>query len=277
MQRFAASIWRVDPSLAQETVGELAWMIRQHAGLEHEWTRRLWLDSGELVAWGWIKPEARLFWQVDPRRAELLDPVLEWFEAKATRAPLTVAVKAASEAAITALERRGFRHDTDAPWILVTARELDTVDEPRLPHGYALTTMAESPDLDARVTVHRAAFHPSRVTRESYSRVMAEWPYRPELDCAVVAPDGSFAAFALGWLDEENGVGELEPVGTHPDHQRRGLGRSVCLLALRQLLAAGAARAIVGCRGDAAYPVPKLLYESIGFRELSRSLVFTKP
>ena len=136
--------------------------------------------------------------------------------------------------------------------------------------------MAEMSDLPARVAVHRAAFHPSRVTEESYAKVMAEWPYRPELDCAVVPPDGSFAAFALGWLDEANGVGLLEPVGTHPDHRRLGLGRAVSLLALRQLRSAGAERAVVRSRGDAAYPVPKLLYESIGFRELSRSLPYVK-
>jgi ribosomal protein S18 acetylase RimI-like enzyme len=277
MQRLAEEIWRRDADLAQETVGVLAWMTRQHAGREAEWTRRLWLDDDQLVAWGWIKPPARLFWQVDPRRPDLLDPVLDWFENSATTGPRIVSVKAANDAAIAALERHGFRHDADAPWLLLTVRELESVDEPRVPSGYRLTTMAQTPDLEARVAVHRAAFHPSRVTPESYAAVTAEWPYRPELDCAVVDRSGSFAAFALGWLDEANRVGELEPVGTHPDHWRLGLGRAVCLLALRQLQAAGAERAIVACRGDAAYPVPKRLYESIGFRELSRSLPFVKP
>ena len=125
--------------------------------------------------------------------------------------------------------------------------------------------------------MHRAAFHPSGVTEESYATVMAEWPYRPELDCAVVAPDGSFAAYALAWPDEANALGLLEPVGTHPEHQRLGLGRAVCLSALQRLREAGTRRALVGSRGDAAYPIPTRLYESIGFRELSRLLAYTKP
>jgi len=32
----------------------------------------------------------------------------------------------------------------------------------------------------------------------------------------------------------------------------------------------------VGCRGDAGYPIPKLVYESIGFRELSRDMPFVQ-
>src|ERR671936_569373 len=50
-----------------------------------------------------------------------------------------------------------------------------------------------------------------------------------ELDQVAVAPDGSFAAFCLCWLYEENRAGNLEPVGTHSDHRRRGLARAVSL------------------------------------------------
>jgi len=102
------------------------------------------------------------------------------------------------------------------------------------------------------------------------------WPYRADLDCVAEAPDGSFAAYTLCWYDDENRVGEFEPVGAHPDHRRRGLARAVNLDALRRLRAAGAERAIVLCRGDAGYPAAKLLYESVGFRQHSRSVDFRK-
>ena len=135
--------------------------------------------------------------------------------------------------------------------------------------------MAEAPDLAARVAVHRSAFHPSRVTEESYRGSWRSGRTGRTLDCVAIAPDGSFAAFALGWIDEANATGLLEPVGTHLDHRRLGLARAVSLLALRQLRSAGATTGLVGGRGDAAYPIPRLLYESIGFRELTRSLAFT--
>jgi len=97
MQRLAEDVWRRDPAIAQETVGDLAWMTRQHAGHEDEWRREVWVDGG-VVAWSWIKRPARLFWEVDPRRPELLDDVFAWFEAEAAR-PADVEV---------VIERRGY-------------------------------------------------------------------------------------------------------------------------------------------------------------------------
>ena len=90
-------------------------------------------------------------------------------------------------------------------------------------------------------------------------------PWRADLDCVAVAPDGTVASYAIAWLDERNRLGELEPVGTRAEEQRKGLGRAVCLYACRRLKEEGAAEALVGSRGDDAYPVPRKLYESIGF------------
>ena len=61
------------------------------------------------------------------------------------------------------------------------------------------------------------------------------------------------------------------------DVQGAGLGRAVSLHALRQFAASGATTALVGSRGDDAYPAPRALYESIGFRELWRDLVYSRP
>ena len=102
------------------------------------------------------------------------------------------------------------------------------------------------------------------------------WPYRADLDCVVVAPDGSVAAFTLAWLDELNGVGELEPVGTHADHVRLGLGRAVNLFALQRLRDEGAGEALVACRGDDGHPIPARLYESVGFRPVVRTVAYRR-
>ncbi len=39
--------------------------------------------------------------------------------------------------------------------------------------------------------------------------------------------NGVLAALAVTWYDDVNRTGLLEAVGTHPDHQQRGLGRAV--------------------------------------------------
>ena len=160
------------------------------------------------------------------------------------------------------------------------ARSLESpVDAVPLPEGYRLRHVSSDadlepdlePDLERRVEVHRAAFHPSKVTVNAYRLLRTLPPYRAELDLVVEAPDGSFAAFALVWLDEQNGVGELEPVGTHPDHQRLGLGKAVCLEACRRLRARGADTAVVySLHGYHA----GRLYESAGFEVVDRHLEY---
>jgi ribosomal protein S18 acetylase RimI-like enzyme len=112
--------------------------------------------------------------------------------------------------------------------------------------------------------VQRAAFT-STLTEEKYEYLLGTWPYRTECDIVAEAADGSFASFCTSWLDDENRAGELEPVGTHPDHERRGLARATCLAALWTLREQGADTAVVYARGDDAYPGPRSLYRSLGF------------
>ena len=99
------------------------------------------------------------------------------------------------------------------------------------------------------------------------------WPYRADLDCVAGDPDGSLVAYCLAWLDDANRVGELEPVGTHPDYRRRGLASAVCLFALKRLKEEGATLGIVySIAGSEA----TALYESIGLRQHTRSLQLLK-
>jgi ribosomal protein S18 acetylase RimI-like enzyme len=152
---------------------------------------------------------------------------------------------------------------------------VELVDEPaaaQLRDGYRLSQVDE-PTLASRVEAHRSAFHPSRVTVESYRSVTTTPPYRPDLDVVVLAPDGSVAAYALGWLDEENAVGELEPVGTHADHRRLGLARAACLEVLRRLRSAGAGLGLVySVDGQPS----TALYESVGFRTIDRHVQYRR-
>ena len=162
----------------------------------------------------------------------------------------------------------------DGDWFEHQVRSLaDPIESPELPGGYRLRQVEGKADLERRVEVHRAAFHPSKVTVPGYRHLRTLPPYREQLDLVVEAPDGSFAAYALVWLDEENGVGELEPVGAHPEHQRLGLGKAVCLEACRRLRETGADTAIVYSLHG--YHAGKL-YGSAGFECIDRQLEYRR-
>lgn len=86
--------------------------------------------------------------------------------------------------------------------------------------------------------------------------------YRPELSSFVRAPDGRVAAYCRGTVDPTNGVGGIDPVCTHPDFQRLGLGKAVvraCFSTQRDL---GGRFTYIG---SAAEPAPGTrLYRGLG-------------
>jgi hypothetical protein len=54
------------------------------------------------------------------------------------------------------------------------------------------------------------------------------------------------------------------------------LGRAILLLGMQRFREIGATEMIVGSRGDAGHVGPSKLYESAGFRELSRQSWFMR-
>jgi ribosomal protein S18 acetylase RimI-like enzyme len=293
MQSLSQDVWRCNPALVNTdaTLGELAWSW----GSEEEapdlvYERRQWTEDDRVVAWAYIVPpqlmtisaerkeisDPSLVQQTHPERPDLLDCILDWFEVETPDSVRRTSVRAANIDALARLRARGYDPDPGAPWHLLNARDLREIEEPTLPPGYRLKTMRDVNDIPRRVAVHQAAWNSKRVTEESYERVMRTWPYRDDLDFVVEAPDGTLVASAIAWYDEEDGTGEFEPVGTHPEHRQRGIGRALMLFGCQRLRDAGATRAIVACRGDDDYPIPKMLYESAGFREISRDLPMVK-
>ena len=159
--------------------------------------------------------------------------------------------------------------------------------------GYAIRHVRHD-ELVERVEVHRRCWAPARIKAmlglplaavepgSSYSidihrTVMGSPVYRDELDMVAVAADGSFAAYGLGWLDVDSGCVLFEPVGTDPDHTRRGLARALCAEILRAARDLGATQAIVGPRGDSRYPVPRRAYAGLGMREAGQFVSMTTP
>ena len=256
-------------------VGDVTWSLYQHEP-ELAWPKlvQIFERDGAPVAFGILWLPQTLQCSVHPahRDDEVYDALLEWFAGAAGEeldGGLDVQLLESDHALAAALARHGYVSNPEAPVFEHRVRSLgEPVEETRLPSGYALRQVGDD-DVERRVEVHRAAFHPSKVTVPAYRALQELPPYRADLDVVVEAPDGSFAAYALVWLDEENGIGELEPVGTHPGHQRLGLGKAVCLEACRRLRALGADTAVVYSLGG--YHAGRL-YAAAGFEQVDRQI-----
>ncbi len=183
--------------------------------------------------------------------------------------------------------REAGAHERGGPFFLLQHRGLGRLPRVPLAPGYSIVTAEEAGEA-ARVEAHRRAWAPARIkellgltitgdepgsnfTLDAFRALKAVVAYRPELDLVVLAPDGGPAALALGWYDERSRSVLFEPVGTVPEHARRGLARAVCVSVMTRARESGATQAVVGPRGDDAYPVPRRLYGSLGFSTLTRT------
>jgi ribosomal protein S18 acetylase RimI-like enzyme len=108
-----------------------------------------------------------------------------------------------------------------------------------------------------------------------YRKVIESPGYVAEREYVVVAPDGSLAAFTVTWHDSFNRIGSFEPVGTHKDHRRMGLGRGLIMHGMQQMAAAGLEYATVANFRD--NEADSGLYKACGFRPWYLLDDYTKP
>lgn len=294
MQELAQRVFAVRPELVngEANVGELAWEWgKAYDTLRDCWRHRMWFVDGELAGWGWAwlphpvtrgdgtvreVGEANLIWQAHPDRPELLDEILDWYDEVAGGADRLLTVQSGDARSREAVAAHGYAFDADAgaddgSWHQFNVRGLDDVPDPVLPEGFRFLSAGDVPVADA-VTAHRAAWPASAFSAAALERLRRTWPYRPDLHVLVAAPDGTLAANAIIWLDDANRAAEFEPVGTHRDFRRRGLGAALLRHGMRLARAAGADRMLVACLGGTAHPAARGLYESLGFRRFTRDL-----
>ena len=149
------------------------------------------------------------------------------------------------EELIAVLGARGFER-RDEPVSHFLDLELHDLPEADLPEGYTLRSMADEGDVEKRREIFGRSFDhedpaewPSAF---SYRELQKAPDYRSKNDLIIVAPDGTYASCCIVWHDAVNRIGHLEPLGTHPDHRRKGLASAILREAIRLLVAQGATR-----------------------------------
>ena len=237
---------------------------------------RYWLDAdGELVAFVLLGPHWEFFnLQVAPSLRGSAEHValFEFCERESLRLAkllntglknLYVDVCDCDPAYSAFVEARGFQREKHG--ITLTRHDLEALPGAQLPPGFRFHE-ATAADIDQLVDLHNHSFA-DKWNAASYGKVFNA-PHM-EYEWVVLAPDGRFAAFVNLWVDQVNRSLLFEPVGTHADFRRQGLGKALMVYAMRRMKAEqGIESAYVGHEPADKNPASVALYASVGFKPL---------
>jgi GNAT superfamily N-acetyltransferase len=242
----------------------------------------LWeTPSGEFVAV--LNSESRgwAYLQVDPRfRAPALEEEmllvaeerLRTIGKTSGRPVLVVEAQDVDTMRTELLARRGYERKAD--WqVSPRTRDLSLpIPDAPLAAGYGIRAMRPTEeDARSRKAASWRAFHPDEpidtdFVGSSYRHIECEPLYRRDLDLVAEDPTGEIAAFATVWYDDALRVCTFEPVGTAPEHRRKGLARAVIAEGMRRAHSMGAQAASVG-GGGASNPAADALYAGMFAKE----------
>ena len=236
----------------------------------------LWEADGQIVAM--LNPDANgeVFFQVNPsyHGRELLSEMLEAAEQKfpvqneTGKKELIAWVNAEDDVHKRVLADCDYGRSKYSAEHMRLRSLTQPIPDPVSARGYTVRALGEEGELPARSWLSWKVFHPDEPDEkyrgwEWYKNVQRVPLYRRELDLVTIASDGELAAFCTVWFDSLTRTAVFEPVGTHPNHQKRGLGKAVMTEGLRRAQKLGATLATVSSYSPAAHA----LYDSMGFTE----------
>lgn len=223
---------------------------------------RLWFDAQErLVAYALVDHNNNLCFEINEHAScsRVDDEIIAWAEScirgrtseEDDTPTLDAACREEDPARVAWLTGRGFAEQPERGLRFVRSLR-EPIPPPRLPSGFRIRHVAGEEEVEALVALHRAAFGTTEMTVEERLAMMRVPGYDPALDLVVVTPEGQSAAYCVCTISEDENkitgrrVGYTDPVGTHPDFQRRGLATALLLTGMHLLRARGMDSAALG-------------------------------
>jgi GNAT superfamily N-acetyltransferase len=204
----------------------------------------------------------QIFLQVHPEYRFVEPAMLDWAETRwaAGQDALETFAEVDDPVRQALLAARGYTDAGDDGYMRRYDLALDYAPLP-LPAGYRIESLDQNRNYASRIAAVQRAFNQPALGRAWLESMFTAPSYEPAWDLSVLAPDGRHVAFCLAMLDRRNRIAEIDPVGTDPDYQQRGLAKALLTECFRRLQAAGMACAYIG-----AAPEPykaNRLYEAL--------------
>ncbi|MHA2116464.1 MAG: GNAT family N-acetyltransferase [Candidatus Thorarchaeota archaeon] len=241
---------------------------------------KIWEDGEQIVAFSVTKPSGSCHLSIHPEYIAHASEIILWMQkrvkelSESDSVKMTLVIDDADEELIQILSDLGFKKDE-----IEGDNQIRPLDSPilgySLPDGYSVRHADIANEFEEYKTVQVAVFphikSMSKKLLDTYSKASF---YQKELDIVAVAPSGEFAAFCTARIDPISKITELEPVGTHPDHRKLGLGKAVLLESFKRLEKYKPTAVVI--LGAAPSEGARRLYESVGFVNEGKSHFWAK-
>jgi len=225
----------------------------------------LWRDAASRLVGFCIAEYAdnSVYLQVHPQYRCIEDAQLAWAEATWGRGKESIATYAYTHDTLRRqlLTRRGYA-DAGESGRMYTFDLTRRYPAAALPQGFRIASLAEDHNIESHIAAVASAFGRATLNRAWFETKITAPTYAPAWDLAVISPAGEHVAFCLARLDEQNRVAEIDPIGTRPEYQRRGLAKALVAECFCRLRACGMRYAYIGAGPKSA--VGNRLYESLG-------------
>jgi mycothiol synthase len=262
---------------------------------------RIWEDGdGAMIGFGqlWISTtgdpvDGYLWFKVHPEHRDgmIASEIIAWGEERmrevgrehSVRTLLRSGARSDRADEIALLEEHGF---AIGRYFLRMTRSLhEPIPEPVLPSGFTIRTVVGTHQAAAWIDMFNQSFidhwnHHDKTVEERL-HWMSESYYNADRDLIVVAPDGTFAAFAFCSISSEENTrtgrkeGWVNLLGTRRGFRKIGLGRAILLAGLQRLQADGMDTALLGVDADSLTGATRL-YQSVGFKPVLTFVGYVK-
>jgi RNA polymerase sigma factor (sigma-70 family) len=247
---------------------------------------RLWESrDGELLAFAIVNPrysKVDIELKVPLAYEEIMAEIVDWATTRMREAglkTLRTSCRNDNKQRIALLTEHGFVPEP-AGTLHLQRSLLLPIPEPQLPFGFSVRPVAGEEEVEKLVKLHRAAFGTENMTVDYRLAMMRVPDYDRSLDLVALTADGELAAFCVGTIPaQENALtghknGWLDPIGTHPQFQRRGLARALLLTGLHLLKQRGMENAMTNTWEENW--AMRRSTESVGFSVAAKTIWFVK-
>ena len=259
--------------------GVLGWTLAR-SGLAE---RLLLFREDRPIGWAGADQSGATSAQIDPNDRRDAHLLVEGCLAATDAERLEVSLSDHDVGLLAAFGSAGFELRSDLDPIVGMFRPArERLGPPPCPQGYSVRATTPG-EVTARVEAHRAAWLPSALpctpttapikapaATSSYDlaaheQVIRTALYDVDLDLVVEASDGSLVGCCIVWFDPRLAVAEIEPLGIHPCHRRKGLAGALCDEAVARVARRGGSEVFISTGPRTAYPAPAAAYARAGF------------